>query len=58
MQITFAENPQIEINSFKKTKTYLINISSDTSFKDTVVNRTMPSLHEGSLEIALTVPLM
>ena len=26
-------------------------------FKGTVVNRALPSLHEGSLEIALTVPL-
>ena len=26
-------------------------------FKGTVVNRTLPSLHEGSLEITLTVPL-
>ena len=28
----------------------------DKAFQGTVVNRAMPSLHEGSLEIKLTVP--
>ena len=33
-------------------------IFSDKGFKGTVVNRALPSLHKGSLEITLTVPLM
>jgi len=29
---------------------------SDKGLKDTVVNQALPSLHEGPLEITLTVP--
>ena len=44
---------QIEISSLKKQKhEFLIH-----AFKGTVVNRTLPSLHGGSFEITLTVPL-
>ena len=35
----------------------LINTQLDKAFKGTVVNRALPSLHGGSLEITLTVPL-
>ena len=31
---------------------------SDKAFKGTVVNQALPSLHEGSHEITLTVPLI
>ena len=34
-----------------------INSWSDEASKGTVVNWTLPSLHAGSLEITLTVPL-
>ena len=36
---------------------YLIHSWSDKAFRCTVVNRALTSLHEGSLEITLTVPL-
>ena len=36
---------------------YLLHYSSDWSFKDTVVNRALLSLHEESLKIMLTVSL-
>ena len=36
---------------------YLIYTWSDKAFKGAVVNRTLPFLHGGSLEITLTVPL-
>ena len=36
----------------------LIHTWSDKAFKGNVVNRAAPFLHEGSLEITLTVPLM
>ena len=35
---------------------YLLHNRSDNSFKGTVVHRTVPSLHGGSLEISLPVP--
>ena len=40
-----------------KKRQYLPHFLSDKSFKDTVLNRALPSLHRGSLEITLTVPL-
>ena len=48
----------MKINSLKKQK-YLciIHTLSEKAFKGTVVNQTLPSLHEGSLAILLTVPL-
>ena len=36
---------------------YFLHFCSDKGFKGTVVNRALLSLHEGSLEITLTVPL-
>ena len=49
---------QIEISSLKKQKhEFLIHALLDNPFKGTVVNRTLPSLHGGSFEITLTVPL-
>ena len=36
---------------------YLIHAWTDTTFKGTIVNRALPLLHRGSLEITLTVPL-
>ena len=48
----------MKINSLTKQKhALLIKTWSDKALKGTVVNRTLPSLHEGSLEITLTVPL-
>ena len=45
-------------NSLEKQKHgYLIHVWSDKAFKGTVVNRTLPSLYGGSLEITLTAPL-
>ena len=46
------ENPQMKINSLKK-KWYLVH-----TFKGTVVNRALSSLHGGPLEITLTVFLI
>ena len=40
---------------FKVTKTLIFN--SDKAFKGTVVNRALPSLNRGFLEITRTVPL-
>ena len=49
----------MKINSLKKQKHgYLFNTRSDKAFKGTVVNKALPSLHGGSLEITLTVPLI
>ncbi len=59
-QVTFVENPrpQLKISSFKTYQhSYIIQPLSDTAFKGVIVNRALPSLHEGSLEITLTVPL-
>ena len=55
--INLSENLQIRINSFKETKTFhiLLTLWSDKAFKGTVVNRLLPSLHAGSLEITLPV---
>ena len=58
IKVIFAEKPHIKINSLKKQKHwYLIHTWSDKTFKGTVVNRTLPSLHAGSLEIKRTVYL-
>ena len=40
-----------------KKRHYLQHYWSDKGFKSTFVNRVLPSLHGGSLEITLTVPL-
>ena len=57
-QVTFAEKPYIKINRFKKQKHwYLIHTWSDIALKGTIVNQKLSSLHEGSHEITLTVPL-
>ena len=54
-EVTFPEKPQTKKNSLKKQKHgYLFHTWSDKAFKGTVVNRTLPSLHGGSLEITLT----
>ena len=50
MQGTFAEKPQMKINNFIETKTLMSN-----SYIGVIL--ILPSLHRGSLEITLTVPL-
>ena len=53
MQVTFGEKPQMKIHSLKEQiHGYLIQI-----YQGTVVNRTLPSFHGGSLQMTLTVPL-
>ena len=49
-----AEKPQMEINSFEK-QNHGVTIYTllDNAFKDTVVNRTLSSVHGGSIEIML-----
>ena len=42
----------------KQKHRYLVHTWSDKALKYTVVNRTLPSLHGGLLEITLTVPLI
>ena len=55
---TLEDNVDFLLNSLHKQKHgVLIYIQSDKTFKDTVVNRTLTSLHGGSHEITLTVPL-
>ena len=45
----------MKMNSFKKQKHgYIIHTSSDKDFMGSFVNRALPSLHGGSLEITLT----
>ena len=54
----FRRKPANGKNSLKKQKKlYLIHSLSDKAFKATVVNRALPSLHGGLLEITLTVPV-
>ena len=49
---------QMKIKSLKKQKHwYIIYTWADKAFKGTVVNWVLPSLHRGSLETTLTVPL-
>ena len=53
-----VENSQLQIISFEDCKyLYLIHTWSDKPFKGTDVYQTLPSLHRGSFEITLTVPL-
>jgi len=53
-----VENSQLQIISFEDCKyVYLIHAWSDKPFKGTDVYQTLPSLHRGSFEITLTVPL-
>ena len=50
-----------EINTFQVRKTTVYSyffIRLRLRYKGTVVNRALPSLHGGSLEITLTVPLI
>ena len=57
-QVTFVDNPQLNLICFQSLKQwFLIHTWSDKGIKGTVVNRAMPSMHRGSLEITLTVPL-
>ena len=57
-QVFFVEKTQYKIIGFKiYTNSYLIHTCSDKAFKGAVVNQALSSLHEGSLKIALTVPL-
>ena len=49
---------QMKMNSLKKQKHgYLNHTWSEKAFKGSLVNRGLPSLHKGSIEITLTVPL-
>ena len=59
MPVTFAEKPQMKKNKqFKETKTWIsYSYFIRHSVKETVINREMPSLNEGSLEITLTLPV-
>ena len=54
-QVTLEEKPH-ENKLFEKYG-YLMHTRSDKAVVGTVVNRALPSLHKGSLEITLTVPL-
>ena len=57
MPVTFAEKAQIK-KQFKETKTWIsYSYFIRHSVKGTVINRAMPSLNEGSLEITLTLPV-
>ena len=57
-QVTFVETPQLKKNSIHYYKhLYLIQTWSDKAFKGTVVNRVLPSLHEGPFEIEITVTI-
>jgi len=51
-QVTFAEKSQF----LKQKHGVLIHSWSDKALKSTLVNRALPSLHGGSLEITLAVP--
>ena len=59
MRISTAEKHQIKTNTFnpRKKTICLSHYLSDKGFKGTVVNRALPSLHEGSLKTTCTVPL-
>jgi len=55
---TFAEKPEMKINSLKKQKHgYLIHTWSDKAFKNTNVNWELGCLRGGSFEIMFTFPL-
>ena len=54
----FRINTTINICFWNFKHGYLIHTWRDKAFKGTVVNRTLPSLHRGSLEVAFTVPLI
>ena len=58
MQVILEQKPQIKTKSLKKqTHGHLIHTWSDKVVKGTIVNWALTSLHEGALEITLTVPL-
>ena len=52
-----AENPQMKINISNKQKHAYLCIPDQKAFKGTGANLALPSLHGGSLEITLTIPL-
>ena len=55
----FVEKSEMKMNSLKMNKhECLIQTWSGKAFKGPVVNRALPSLDGGSLEITLTVPLI
>ena len=56
-QATFAEKPQIKWKVYRNIDIYLIHAWTATTFNGTIVNRALPLLHRGSLEITLTDPL-
>ena len=54
-QVNFCRETSIENKQFKGTKTLISNLCLiRKTVKDIVVNRALPSLHGGSLEITLT----
>ena len=54
VQVTFAKILQTKINNFKKQKHKYIIHTWQTKLKRWIVNRTLPSLHEGSIKSTLT----
>ena len=52
--LTFAAKPQMK----EKKTVYKQKHGSEKAFNDTGVNRSVKSLHGGSIEITLTVPLI
>ena len=61
MRISLQENVEklLELTLLNlEDRRYLPHYGSDQGFKGTVVNRTLPSLHGGSLENTRTVPLI
>ena len=60
MEITFEEKPQLNINSFFKSKTWISKATPDQSklVRIPIINRASPCLYGGSLEIMLSVLVM
>ena len=56
-QVTVEENPQFEIENNQFLKLQTLISGSNEAEKDKIANRALWSLHGGSLEITLTVPL-
>ena len=58
-KVTVVDKPQLKIIIIQNDKHWYLNRTLlDKAFKGTVVNHTLTSLHERSLEITLTVPLI
>ena len=55
--ISHGESANVNNSLKKQNHWYLIRSWPGRAFKGTVVNQALPSLHGGSLEITLTVPL-